>query len=234
MIGWFGSLTDIEGIEAVLGLGVDPKSPNSVDVSNGVDWCAANGAPGNALTVNQTVSNVHCLVIVAGAGISSLVLINNTVDQILSIRIDSGTFLSLIDESIVGGYIGGKELKEEVRPVSIDSINASERANQVFVGDPNKPAEPHIVCMDGNKEVLSRGSKEAVHLLFDVPGIGLKVVFVEWASRVGKIGEISNVSGSDSSSTVVIEPEDALGGGDLDELFLLNGDSKDCCCDCQD
>ena len=37
IIGWFGSLTDIEGVEAVLGLGVDPKSPNSVDVSNGVN-----------------------------------------------------------------------------------------------------------------------------------------------------------------------------------------------------
>lgn len=234
MIGWFGSLADVECVEAVSGLGVDPESPNSIDVGNGVNWGTADGAPGNALAVNQTVADVHSLVVVAGAGISSFILVNNAVDQALGICSNSGALLSLINEGIVGWDIGGEELEEEVGPFSIDSVDAGERANQVFVGDPDEPAEPHVIGLDGDEEVLSGGAKLVVHLFLDVFGIGLEVVFVEWAGWVGKIGEISNVGGGDSGAAEVVEPEHALGCGDLDELFLLDGDSEGGCCDCQD
>lgn len=234
MIGWFGSLADIEGVEAIPGFGVDPESINGIDVGDGVNWGTADGAPGNALTVNQTVADVLSLVVIAGAGISSLVLVNNTVNQALGICSNSGALLSLINEGIVGGDIGGEELEEEVGPISIDSVDAGERANQVFVGDPDEPAEPHVIGMDGDKEVLSGGAELVVHLFLDVFGIGLEVGFIEWAGGVGIIGEISNVSGGDSGAAEVVEPEDALGGGDLDELFLLDGDSEGGCCDCQD
>ena len=112
MIGWFGSLADIEGVEAIPGFGVDPESINGIDVGDGVNWGTADGAPGNALTVNQTVADVLSLVVVACAGISSLVLVNNTVNQALGICSNSGTLLSLINEGIVGGDIGGEELEE--------------------------------------------------------------------------------------------------------------------------
>jgi len=37
MIGWFGSLADIEGVEAIPGCGVDPEAINGIDVGDGVN-----------------------------------------------------------------------------------------------------------------------------------------------------------------------------------------------------
>lgn len=220
-MGW--SLADVEGVEAVSGLGVDPESANSINVGSRINRRSANGAPGNSLTVNQTVADVLGLVVIASAGVSSLILVDHIVDQLFSVRVDSRSLLGSSYESVVRSGGRGKELKEEVGPVIVDLVDASEGGNQVLVGDPDEPAEPVLFSLDDHEEALSGGTIEVIQVLLDVLGIGLKVSLVEATGGVGEIDEGGDLFRPDSSAGEVVELEGFSGGGELGGLGLRDG-----------
>lgn len=220
-------------VEAVLGLGVDPESANSVDIGIHVDARRADSAPSNTLTVNQTISDVHGIVVIASAGISTLILVNNTVDQSLSISSNSVSLLGVIDQNVVRRSGRGDEFKEKVRPSRVDLVDSSQRSNHVLVGDPDKPAESDFFSLDDHEEVKSGSTELGIQILLDVLGIGSNIILIEGAGGVGIVDECGNLLLPDSSTSEVIELQCASGGGEFNLLGLLDGNSEDSCCDGQ-
>ena len=178
----------------------------------------ANCAPGSTLTVDQSVADVHRVVVIAGAlvsGFSSLVNVGEVSDEIDCILPNSFTLGSRGDQDVVIGVSGGDELEEEVGPVGVDSVDSGEGADEVLIGDPDEPAEPDLFSLDSHEKVEGVGTEDLIHVILDVLSVGSDIVFVEGASRVGEVDEVGEVGGLDSGAGEVVELEGVLGGGEL-------------------
>jgi hypothetical protein len=131
-----GSLAHVEGVIAVLGLSVDPQASNSVDVSTKAFSGAANSTPVNTLISNQIVADIHGFVIIACTIISTLILIDHAIDLAFFFSSNS---ISLGPHTNKGEAFqrssGYNELKEKVRPVPIDSVDARKSGNPAIAED---------------------------------------------------------------------------------------------------
>ena len=212
------SLADVQGVVAVLGLDADPETVHGVDVGVGHSLGIADCAPGSALSVDQSVADVHGVVVVASALVSdfsSLVNGGEVSDEINGILTNSITLGSRGDQNVVIGIGGGDEFEEEVGPVGVDSVDSREGGNEVFIGDPHEPAEPDFLSLDSDEKVEGVRAEDLVHVVLDVLSVGSDIVFVKGAGRVGEVDEIGEVGGLDSGAGEVVELEGVLGGGEL-------------------
>ena len=130
------SLTDIEGICAFSWFNSSPKTINSPDNGGCVSRGITNGAPCSAWGVDQTVSDVLGLCVIASAFISGFIVVDDAVDE-LKVVLDSVSLFAGSDGGIIWACWGGNEFDEHVGPTWVDSIDSGSGGKDVLVGNPN-------------------------------------------------------------------------------------------------